>query len=651
MTKKISAVLAGVAMVALFWYLIGEVLILKSSENSISKLQCVSYAPFSKDQSPMLFDQGMVISEEQVREDLKLLAKYTDCIRTYSVLGLEMVPKIARESGLKMLMGGWVSSDKVLTEKEIKALIQLASQNRDIVKAIIVGNEALLRGEVTDTTLIGYIKEVKKALPDVKVTYADVWEFWLKHPQIREVTDFVTIHILPYWEDDPMNIDASLKHLANVRGEVESILKEKNILIGETGWPSEGRMREDALPSKINQAVYIRGFVKLAEDNGWNYNIIEAFDQPWKRMSEGAVGGFWGLFDKDRVDKHVFAGDVSNFPNYKPLALGSILLLLAFSFLLKGSNIEAKKVMLFGAVNTLFALLFMLQVEQYMVTVRTAIEFGWAGLVLFTHLFIYYFLLYGIAKDKKPEIIDIATIFKQKIFNAGASLMILFYLAFIFVLISNLALALEGRYRNFEIYIFIISALSFLWLYRGRFESMHFGKFEKASSLILAVTTVTIFVNESYLNLFSDIWVLISMGFATILYMGSKKVALSELKNLAFLMIAFFAIFAYLRYGIFMNDAVAAQCNASADSFLCTLRTKIGLFAYMHVFGELAVAAAVVALFANQRVLSILALLLSIGALMMMNTFFGAIAFVVALFLLTKSDANNMLVSALKKLH
>jgi hypothetical protein len=171
---------------------------------------------------------------------------------------------------------------------------------------------------------------------------------------------------------------------------------------------------------------------------------------------------------------------------------------------------------------------------------------------------------------------------------------------------------------------------------------MHFGRFEKASSLILAVTTVAIFINESYLNLFSDIWVLISLGFATVLYMGSKKVALSELKNLAFLMVAFFAIFAYLRYGILMNDALSAQCNASADSFLCTLRAKMGLFAYMHVFGEVAVAAAAVALFANQRVLSILALLLSIGALMMMNAFFGAIAFVVALFLLTKSDANNI---------
>src|SRR3970282_1423440 len=123
----------------------------------------------------------------------------------------------------------------------------------------------------------------------------------------------------------PMNIESAIKHLEGVRENVEAILKDKNILIGETGWPSEGRMREDALPSKINQAIFIREFVKLAEQKRWSYNVIEACDQPWKRASEGAVGGAWGLFDKDRNDKKVFQGDVSNFPNYKLLALGSAL--------------------------------------------------------------------------------------------------------------------------------------------------------------------------------------------------------------------------------------------------------------------------------------------------------------------------------------
>lgn len=639
MTKKISTILASFAIVTLFWYLVGEVFTLKNSENSISKLQCVSYAPFSKEQSPFMFADGMVISEEQVREDLKLLSKYTDCIRTYSVIGLEMIPKIARENGLKMLMGMWVSSDKKLTELELKALVKLANENKDILKAVIVGNEVLLRGDATESVLAGYIQEVKKSLPDVQVTYADVWEFWVRHPQIGALTDFVTIHILPYWEDDPMNIDASIAHLASVRGEVESILKTKNILIGETGWPSEGRMREDALPSKINQALYVREFVKLAEENKWNYNIIEAFDQPWKRVSEGAVGGFWGLFGKDRVDKNVFKGDVSNFPNYQPLAFGSLFLVLAFSFLLRGAKIQTKTLLCFGALNSLFGILFMLQVEQYIITVRTSVELFWALFVGLTHLGIYGLLLQNIAKETNPAILSITTIFKQKIWSTDASLMILFYLSFVFVLISNLALAFEGRYRNFEIYIFIISIGSYLWLYRGRFELLNFGRFAKVSSILIAFTAVTIFVNETYLNLFSNIWVVISLGFAYILYSGSKKIELQQLQYLALTMLLFFGFFAYLRYGIFMNPDVAAQCGISMDSLVCALRAKLGLYAYMHVFGEAALLGAIVALFINKKIISYTALFLGICALMMMNAFFGSIAFVMALLLLTKEEA------------
>ncbi len=153
MIKKISVILAGFGMVLLFWYLLGEIFILKNSKDSVLKLQCVSYAPFSKEQSPFLFDSGMVISEDQIREDLTLLSKYTNCIRTYSTVGMEAIPKIVRENGMKMYMGAWVSSDKVSTALEIKTLIKLATEYRDVVKAVIVGNEVLLRGDTTDKVL------------------------------------------------------------------------------------------------------------------------------------------------------------------------------------------------------------------------------------------------------------------------------------------------------------------------------------------------------------------------------------------------------------------------------------------------------------------------------------------------------------------
>ena len=273
MTKKLLLTLSSMAVAVLFWFYFGAVSILKDDSSSFSKLQCVSYAPFGKDQSPFLFDKGLVISPEQVRKDLQLLSKYTQCIRTYSTVGLEMIPEIARENNLKMLMGAWVSKDTKQTKEELDTLIKLASENQDIVKAVIIGNEVLLRGDTSDVLLLEYINKVKTALPNIKVTYADVWEFWLKHPKIKDATDFVTIHILPYWEDEPMGIKRAISHLADVRVEVENVLNEKNILIGETGWPSEGRMREDAHPSKINQALFVREFVKLAEEKNWDYNI------------------------------------------------------------------------------------------------------------------------------------------------------------------------------------------------------------------------------------------------------------------------------------------------------------------------------------------------------------------------------------------
>ena len=634
--KKISLTLASLVAVVLFWYILGTGFVLKDGANSFSKLQCVSYAPFGKDDSPFMMDKGLVISEDLVRKDLQLLSKYTDCIRTYSTVGLEMIPKIARENNLKMLMGAWVNGDEKPTRLEIDTLIKLAKENKDIVKAVIVGNEALLRGDLSDVKLYEYIKEVKAALPDTQVTYADVWEYWLKYPKIKEVTDFVTIHILPYWEDDPMEITTAIKHLANVRYEVEGILKTSNILIGETGWPSEGRMREDALPSKTNQAIFVREFVKLAEEKGWNYNIIEAFDQPWKRVSEGAVGGFWGLFDKDRLDKNVFTGDVSNFPNYKYLGFGSLLLIFGFSFLLKNSNISTKRVVLFSFINTIFAVLYMLQMEQFNITVRSSGEVVWATLVLLTHLAIYYFVLLNIAKESKPKIVGIREILTNKIFNVDTLPMILFYSSFIFVLISTIILAFEGRYRNFEIYIFAISAISFVLLYGGRFANMEFKAFEKLSFIVLLITSIISFYNEGSLNIFSNIWIIIALIFTYILFQGSKNSSFSELKIIAKYIAIFFIFSISLRYGIIADKDIIAQCHLNDDTLLCGFKNQVGYLGYIGVFGIIAICIAILTLFINNKKFVLVSLFASVFSIMMFNTYVGSIAFILTIIVLCK---------------
>jgi exo-beta-1,3-glucanase (GH17 family) len=638
--KKITLTLSSLAFVVLFWYILGNFFVLKDEQKGSSnpKLQCVSYAPFGKDDSPFMMDKGLVISEDLIRNDLQLLSKYTDCIRTYSTVGLEMIPKIARENNLKMLMGAWINGDEKPTRKEIDTLIKLTNENKDIVKAVIVGNEALLRGDLSDKKLYEYIKEVKAALPDVRVTYADVWEYWLKYPNIKEVTDFVTIHILPYWEDDTMNIEKAIAHLAEKRTEVEHELKTSDILIGETGWPSEGRMREDALPSKTNQAMFVREFVKLAQEKNWNYNIIEAFDQPWKRQSEGAVGGYWGFFDKDRIDKHVFTGDVSDFPNYRYLGFGSLLLVLGFSLLLRNSTISTKKVVLFSAVNTLFAILYMLQMEQFNITVRTSGEIVWATLVLLTHISIYYFVLSSIATNTKPQVLGIRQILKEKHLNSNTLPMLMFYSSFIFVLISTIILAFEGRYRNFEVYIFAISAISFVLLYGGRFANMQFKAFEKLSAIILLITAGISFYNEGSLNIFSNVWVAIALVFTYILFVGSKNSSFGELRNIIKYIVIFFIFSIALRYGIIADKEIIAQCHLNDDTLLCGFKNGIGYWGYIGVFGVIAICFALLTLFINNRKFLLTALFTSVFAIMMFNTYVGSIAFIIVIMMLCKEE-------------
>src|SRR5712664_3203819 len=166
------------------------------------KLACVSYAPFRGDQNP--FGPDVPIDPRQIDEDLAQLKQITDCVRTYSVdHGLDQIPELAKRHGMKVLQGLWLSNKPELSRKQVATTIALAKRFPDVIAAVIVGNEVLLRGEMSAPDLIRTIREVK-AQVSMPVTYADVWEFWLRHRDIAAAVDFVTIHILPYWEDFPI---------------------------------------------------------------------------------------------------------------------------------------------------------------------------------------------------------------------------------------------------------------------------------------------------------------------------------------------------------------------------------------------------------------------------------------------------------------
>jgi exo-beta-1,3-glucanase (GH17 family) len=320
----VSFALTALAICGAWWWL-GAPVKLTPSQPAAAKLYCVSYAPFRGGQNPLV--EGTRVQPWQIEEDIAFLSKYTGCVRTYSVDdGLDNVLESARRHGLKVLHGVWISNNAEKTRAQIATTIALAKAYPDVMAAVVVGNEVLLRGEMTPTNLIALIREVKAAV-SMPVTYADVWEYWLRYPDVQNAVDFVTIHVLPYWEDFPIAASRAAAHLAAIRGQVAAAFPGKEIVIGEFGWPSAGRMREGARPSPANQARAVTETLALAQRENFRVNIIEAFDQPWKRALEGAVGGYWGIFDRaSGGPKFSFAGgEVSDHPHWLAQALAGIL--------------------------------------------------------------------------------------------------------------------------------------------------------------------------------------------------------------------------------------------------------------------------------------------------------------------------------------
>ncbi len=309
------------------WYWLGmPVTVPPSPTAGGQKLYCVSYAPFRDGQDPLV--EGTHVDAAAIDADLTFLSKYTDCVRTYSVdFGIDQVPEIAQRHGLKVLQGLWLSSNAEKNRTQIATAVELAKKFPKTIAAVIVGNEVLLRGDMAVNDLIATIRQVKDEVPE-PVTYADVREYWLRYREVANVVDFVTIHILPSWEDFPLPATLAAAHVDAIRKRVAAEIPNKDIVIGEYGWPSAGRMREAARPSPSNQALAINEMLALAQRGHFRVNVIEAFDQPWKRWLEGSVGGHWGIFDRAiGGPKFSFAGGpVSDHPDWAIQALAGMVL-------------------------------------------------------------------------------------------------------------------------------------------------------------------------------------------------------------------------------------------------------------------------------------------------------------------------------------
>jgi exo-beta-1,3-glucanase (GH17 family) len=412
-----------------------------------NKLQCVSYAPYyKKGDSPLI--EGMWIKPSQIEDDLKSLSTISHCVRTYSVSqGMEYVPEAAAKLGMKVYLGawiGWTDADNVL---EVKQAAQIANAYPETVRALIVGNEVFLRQEQDVASMRAYFA-LAKSLTNTPITYADVWEFWLKYKTIAEDVDFHTVHILPYWENNPIGVDEAAKHTKNVM-DILAQNFSKPILIGETGWPSVGRQRSESQPSVVNEARYIREFIQKANENNWQYNIIEAIDQPWKRSLEGTVGGYWGLLTADLTPKFSFSEPVAERHDANKLIYIGILgglLFLVIAVMLKEQRIFVLTgLAAFGATGSMLAYL---GYEYVQSASRDWLE--WLALGGLFILGLIMMLLHPLRSVRNQQHMN--------------KLMIGLKLVFLYAaLITGYLIYFDGRYRDFPVLLFAIPVLTMMF--------------------------------------------------------------------------------------------------------------------------------------------------------------------------------------------
>lgn len=280
-------------------------------------LPSVSYAPFEGTSHP---DVDNIPQVEKIRADLKKLSTITRAIRLYSSTGgVELVPPIAAEFGLKVTVGAWIDKNSDRNEREIDSAISLAKRNSN-VNGIVVGNETIYRGEQKVEDLIELIKRVKKSV-NIPVTTGEIWNIWRDNPELASSVDFIAAHVLPYWENftDKQAVDQAVY----LYGLLREKFPGKRIVIAEFGWPSAGYNLKNAEPGPFEQASVLRNFVTRAEAMGMEYNIVEAIDQPWK-FFEGGVGPYWGILDASREPKFSWTGPIVN-ENYWKLAAIALL--------------------------------------------------------------------------------------------------------------------------------------------------------------------------------------------------------------------------------------------------------------------------------------------------------------------------------------
>lgn len=290
----------------------------------------LSVSPYGRNDDPQV---GRHPTLQEVTRDMDVLASATRRIRTYSVEGvLADIPALAEARGMTVALGAWVDTDNIRNRREVATAIELARRS-PAVNRVLVGNEALLREDISVPDLIFLIKRAKEAAGK-PVSTAEPWHVWHDHPELAAAVDFIGLHILPYWEGVP--VDEAVKHVKRRIREINEAYPDKPVVLTEVGWPSDGRKIGVAEGTRVNQAQFLREFLNVAADEGIDYYLMEAFDQPWKVEAEGTAGAYWGIFNAAREPKFEMSGEITNLPQWATwAAIGAVIVSLIVALFLR----------------------------------------------------------------------------------------------------------------------------------------------------------------------------------------------------------------------------------------------------------------------------------------------------------------------------
>jgi len=276
------------------------------------------FSPFRANEDPTQFEMP---TDAEIDADLGLLEGKVKAVRTYSVgATLADVPELAERHGLNVALGAWLDSHRDKNEEQLKTAIELADNHQNVVR-VIVGNEVLLRGDLTSEELEKYLDRAREAISQ-PVGTAETWNTWLTHPELAQHVDFIGVHLLPYWEG--VAVDKAIDYSLAQYKRLQKAFPHKPIVVAEIGWPSRGRTHESAVASVANEALFLRRFLYRARKEQITCYVMEAFDQPWKAFMEGAVGSYWGVYDVERRPKFAFTAPIVRIPEWHILAAVSI---------------------------------------------------------------------------------------------------------------------------------------------------------------------------------------------------------------------------------------------------------------------------------------------------------------------------------------